>query len=83
MWVLLLRVLLPPQGFGLPFDRHDWVVDRCGKEVREGEGAGAGAGGRLGTGLVGTGAWGLRVKASGPGQGHGCGQRLARPACLG
>jgi len=18
----------------LPFDRHDWVVDRCGKEVR-------------------------------------------------
>ncbi|KAG2489814.1 hypothetical protein HYH03_011763 [Edaphochlamys debaryana] len=21
-------------GFGLPFDRHDWVVDRCGKEVR-------------------------------------------------
>jgi cytochrome c heme-lyase len=22
------------QGFKLPFDRHDWVVDRCGKEVR-------------------------------------------------
>lgn len=22
------------QGFGLPFDRHDWVVDRCGQEVR-------------------------------------------------
>jgi len=21
-------------GYGLPFDRHDWVVDRCGKEVR-------------------------------------------------
>ncbi|EFJ46794.1 hypothetical protein VOLCADRAFT_75232 [Volvox carteri f. nagariensis] len=21
-------------GFGLPFDRHDWVVDRCGREVR-------------------------------------------------
>jgi hypothetical protein len=23
-----------PQGFKLPFDRHDWVVDRCGREVR-------------------------------------------------
>ena len=22
------------QGFKLPFDRHDWVVDRCGREVR-------------------------------------------------
>jgi cytochrome c heme-lyase len=22
------------QGFKLPFDRHDWVVDRCGTEVR-------------------------------------------------
>jgi cytochrome c heme-lyase len=22
------------QGFKLPFDRHDWVVDRCGQEVR-------------------------------------------------
>ncbi|XP_014045712.1 holocytochrome c-type synthase isoform X3 [Salmo salar] len=21
-------------GYGLPFDRHDWIVDRCGKEVR-------------------------------------------------
>lgn len=21
-------------GGGMPFDRHDWVVDRCGKEVR-------------------------------------------------
>jgi cytochrome c heme-lyase len=21
-------------GYELPFDRHDWVVDRCGKEVR-------------------------------------------------
>lgn len=20
-------------GYELPFDRHDWVVDRCGKEV--------------------------------------------------
>jgi hypothetical protein len=22
------------QGFKLPFDRHDWIVDRCGREVR-------------------------------------------------
>ena len=22
------------QGFALPFDRHDWIVDRCGREVR-------------------------------------------------
>ncbi len=22
------------QGYKLPFDRHDWVVDRCGQEVR-------------------------------------------------
>ena len=21
-------------GYELPFDRHDWVIDRCGKEVR-------------------------------------------------
>ncbi|OXU30244.1 cytochrome c-type heme lyase [Nasonia vitripennis] len=21
-------------GYGLPFDRHDWIVDRCGKNVR-------------------------------------------------
>ncbi len=21
-------------GYELPFDRHDWIVDRCGKEVR-------------------------------------------------
>lgn len=21
-------------GFKLPFDRHDWVVDRCGRDVR-------------------------------------------------
>ncbi|XP_054707970.1 holocytochrome c-type synthase-like [Uloborus diversus] len=26
-----LRNLL---GYELPFDRHDWIVDRCGKEVR-------------------------------------------------
>ena len=21
-------------GYSLPFDRHDWLVDRCGKEVK-------------------------------------------------
>ncbi|KAL3313481.1 hypothetical protein Ciccas_007925 [Cichlidogyrus casuarinus] len=21
-------------GYSLPFDRHDWIVDRCGKEIR-------------------------------------------------
>jgi cytochrome c heme-lyase len=21
-------------GYELPFDRHDWIIDRCGKEVR-------------------------------------------------
>ena len=21
-------------GFELPFDRHDWIVDRCGEDVR-------------------------------------------------
>jgi len=21
-------------GYELPFDRHDWIVDRCGKEVQ-------------------------------------------------
>ena len=21
-------------GYELPFDRHDWVIDRCGREVR-------------------------------------------------
>lgn len=26
--------LLNLLGYRLPFDRHDWVVDRCGKEVR-------------------------------------------------
>ncbi|KAJ0179976.1 hypothetical protein K1T71_004567 [Dendrolimus kikuchii] len=27
----LIRSML---GYELPFDRHDWIVDRCGKEVR-------------------------------------------------
>jgi hypothetical protein len=26
--------LLNLLGYRLPFDRHDWVVDRCGQEVR-------------------------------------------------
>ena len=21
-------------GYELPFDRHDWIIDRCGREVR-------------------------------------------------
>ena len=21
-------------GYELPFDRHDWIIDRCGQEVR-------------------------------------------------
>lgn len=21
-------------GYPYPFDRHDWIIDRCGKEVR-------------------------------------------------
>ena len=27
-------------GYGTPFDRHDWVVDRDGTQVGEGEGEG-------------------------------------------
>jgi Cytochrome c/c1 heme lyase len=23
-------------GYRLPFDRHDWIVDRCGREVKQG-----------------------------------------------
>ena len=26
--------LLNLLGYRLPFDRHDWTVDRCGQEVR-------------------------------------------------
>jgi hypothetical protein len=26
--------LLNLLGYKLPFDRHDWIVDRCGEEVR-------------------------------------------------
>ncbi|EMP25872.1 Cytochrome c-type heme lyase [Chelonia mydas] len=28
-WNAMLR-----KGYELPFDRHDWIIDRCGKEVR-------------------------------------------------
>lgn len=28
------QCLIRLQGFKLPFDRHDWIVDRCGKDVR-------------------------------------------------
>ena len=24
----------PPPSYELPFDRHDWIVDRCGRRVR-------------------------------------------------
>jgi hypothetical protein len=27
--------LLNLLGYKLPFDRHDWVVDRCGVQARE------------------------------------------------
>ena len=30
-WFTISIVLL---RYELPFDRHDWIVDRCGKEVR-------------------------------------------------
>jgi cytochrome c heme-lyase len=26
--------LLNLLGYKLPFDRHDWIVDRCGKQAR-------------------------------------------------
>jgi cytochrome c heme-lyase len=29
----ILSPILSP-SYELPFDRHDWVVDRCGSEVR-------------------------------------------------
>ena len=28
------RVSFPIPRYELPFDRHDWIVDRCGQEVR-------------------------------------------------
>lgn len=30
----LISVMLLLLSYELPFDRHDWVIDRCGKEVR-------------------------------------------------
>ena len=28
--------ILHLMGYKLPFDRHDWVVDRCGQDIRQG-----------------------------------------------
>lgn len=30
----LISMMLLLLSFELPFDRHDWIIDRCGKEVR-------------------------------------------------
>ncbi len=54
-------------GYTAPFDRHDWVIDRCGKEVEyvidfyEGKKShsGTGAGTGSGTGSQGAGARGM------------------------
>ena len=27
--------ILHLMGYKLPFDRHDWVVDRCGQDIRQ------------------------------------------------
>ncbi len=32
--MIILVCCLGSQGYKLPFDRHDWVVDRCGHDVR-------------------------------------------------
>lgn len=32
--LVLIPPMLPLLRYELPFDRHDWIVDRCGKEVR-------------------------------------------------
>jgi len=32
--LLLTHNILILQGYKLPFDRHDWVIDRCGTHVR-------------------------------------------------
>lgn len=29
-----LMLLLLLHSYELPFDRHDWIIDRCGREVR-------------------------------------------------
>ena len=34
VWSVKARVVHNVLGGPLPFDRHDWIVDRCGKEVR-------------------------------------------------
>lgn len=30
----MLNFIISFHRYELPFDRHDWIVDRCGKEVR-------------------------------------------------
>ena len=30
----LLTFFSPFSRYELPFDRHDWIIDRCGREVR-------------------------------------------------
>lgn len=32
--ILLIASFLITFSYELPFDRHDWIVDRCGKDVR-------------------------------------------------
>lgn len=32
--LLTLNFNSPSPRYKLPFDRHDWIVDRCGTEVR-------------------------------------------------
>ena len=34
VWSMKARFVNGVLGGPLPFDRHDWVVDRCGKEIR-------------------------------------------------
>ncbi|XP_034416327.1 cytochrome c-type heme lyase isoform X2 [Cyclopterus lumpus] len=33
-WQEILKWEALHAGYELPFDRHDWIIDRCGKEVR-------------------------------------------------
>lgn len=34
IYIYILNVFLSLFRYELPFDRHDWVVDRCGRRVR-------------------------------------------------
>lgn len=31
---IIVKTINPLIRYELPFDRHDWIVDRCGKDVR-------------------------------------------------